>query len=497
MIDNTKNLIIKVREISKRYNGLLALENVKMDIQYKEVHAVVGENGAGKSTLIKILGGIIKRDNGKVFYKGKEVNFNTPVEAINSGIGIIHQELSMLPHLNVIENVFMGRMDYRFGCILWKKMEGKTINVLKQVGLNIDPYNLVNNLSISQCQLVEIAKAISMNASLIIMDEPNSSLTKKETEQLFKLIEKLKKRGISIIYVSHKIEEVLQISDRITVLRDGKYVGTMNKKDATEDKIIQMMVGRELRREASHKGHKLGDIILEVENLTGKGFEDVSFSVRKGEIVGFSGLMGAGRSEVTRAIFGAHSFTSGKVIFQGKSVRFNSPFQAIKSGLAMLQEDRKRLSIFPRLTIKLNMKLAELFNLSSYGLINHKKINKILNKYTDLLSIKFSSLDNPIISLSGGNQQKVVLARWLITKPKILILDEPTHGVDVITKTEIYKLMHKLSLEGMSIILISSELPEILLMSDKVVVMREGKVKGILKDDEMKEDTIMAYSTLG
>jgi ABC-type sugar transport system ATPase subunit len=403
----------------------------------------------------------------------------------------------MLPHLNVIENVFMGRMDYRFGCILWKKMEGKTINVLKQVGLNIDPYNLVNNLSISQCQLVEIAKAISMNASLIIMDEPNSSLTKKETEQLFKLIEKLKKRGISIIYVSHKIEEVLQISDRITVLRDGKYVGTMNKKDATEDKIIQMMVGRELRREASHKGHKLGDIILEVENLTGKGFEDVSFSVRKGEIVGFSGLMGAGRSEVTRAIFGAHSFTSGKVIFQGKSVRFNSPFQAIKSGLAMLQEDRKRLSIFPRLTIKLNMKLAELFNLSSYGLINHKKINKILNKYTDLLSIKFSSLDNPIISLSGGNQQKVVLARWLITKPKILILDEPTHGVDVITKTEIYKLMHKLSLEGMSIILISSELPEILLMSDKVVVMREGKVKGILKDDEMKEDTIMAYSTLG
>ena len=486
-----------IEGISKRYGGLQALDNVHLDVQAGEVHAVVGENGAGKSTLMKILGGIVKRDSGKVYFHGQEVNFESPMEAIQAGLAIIHQELSMLPTMNVIENVYMGRMPSRFGRINWRTAEQATRRVLAQVGLEIDPYTIVNDLSISQRQLVEIAKAISINASLIIMDEPNSSLAGAETERLFNVIDSLKRQGVAIIYVSHKIEEVLRISDRITGLRDGQYVGTLRKAEASVEKIIRMMVGRELRRENIHVGHDLGEVLLETRKLSSARFTDVSFTIRRGEIVGFAGLVGAGRSEVARAVFGADSFTSGEIMLEGQNVRFHSPAEAIAHGLAMVQEDRKKLSLFMGLPIAFNMALAEMprQTMSRSGIINYANVTRILTEFVNTLNLKFGDFDDPVSSLSGGNQQKTVLARWLATKPRLLILDEPTHGIDVGAKVEIYKLMHRLSLEGIGILLISSELPEILLMSDRVVVMREGQVTGILNRGQLSEDLIMACAT--
>ncbi len=493
---NTPNdLILKVDGISKRYGGLQALDNVHLDVRSHEVHAVVGENGAGKSTLMKILGGIVKRDSGKVIYQGQEVDFESPIESIMSGIAIIHQELSMLPSLNVIENVYMGRMPTRFGRVDWRTLERETLHVLEQVGLDIDPYAIVNDLSISQRQLIEIAKAISTNANLIIMDEPNSSLTETETERLFEVIAHLKKQGVSIIYVSHKIEEVLRISDRISVLRDGNYIGLINKDEATIDKVIQMMVGRALQRGKPHTGHDIGEVMLEVKGLTGARFQDVSFNVRRGEILGFAGLVGAGRSEVARAIFGSDPFTAGDITLEGKSIRFHSPHAAIQQGLGMLPEDRKRLSLFMGMPIRFNIAMAELPRMSQSGIIKHGKVAKVVDEFVKKLNIKIGSLDDPVSSLSGGNQQKTVLSRWLATNPKFLILDEPTHGVDVGAKAEIYKLMRALARGGISIMLISSELPEILMMSDRVVVMRAGRVTGVLNREQISEDVIMACAT--
>jgi len=497
MSHTTEDLILQVRAISKRYGGVQALDNVNLAVRRQEVHAVVGENGAGKSTLMKVLGGIVRRDGGTIMYRGNEVDFHSPMQAILAGIAIIHQELSMLPSLNVIDNVFMGRMPTKFGKIQWRALEKATMEVLEQVGLEIDPQALVSELSISQRQLVEIAKAISIKANLIIMDEPNSSLTDTETERLFEVIESLKAQGVTIIYISHKIEEVLRISDRISVMRDGRYIGTLEKNEATVESVIQMMVGRDLQREQIHVGHHIGDVLLEVNDLCGEQFQHVNFSLKKGEILGFSGLVGAGRSEVARAIFGADRFTSGDILFEGQSIRFRSPKEAIEHGVGMVSEDRKKLSLFMELSIRFNMAIAELPHpkLSRKGLIRHDNVDQCVQDFVHHLNIKIASLDDPASSLSGGNQQKTILARWLATDPKLLILDEPTHGVDVGAKAEIYKLMHALSMEGISILLISSELPEILMMSDRVVVMREGRVTGILNHDEMSEDVIMACAT--
>jgi ribose transport system ATP-binding protein len=489
--------ILKTENISKHYGGLIALNKVHMDLRYGEVHAVVGENGAGKSTLMNILGGIVKRDCGKIIYKGKEVDFETPLAAIRSGIAIIHQELSMLPSLNVIENIFMGNMDSKYGVVLGNTLKQKALNLLDQVGLKINPYQLVGDLSISDCQLVEIAKALSQDASLIIMDEPNSSLTETETKQLFKVVKNLKNSRVSILYVSHKIEEVLTISDRITVLRDGEYIGTIDKKDASVDKVISMMVGRELNRNAVPRNYEGGEIVLDVRGISGEKFNNISFGVRKGEILGLSGLVGAGRSEVAQAIFGLNPITSGRIFLNQKQVRFTSPLQAIKNGIAMVPEDRKNLSLFMGLSIELNIAISELPRRSNLGIVNNSVYKNIMSKFVDMLNIKMISAELPVSSLSGGNQQKVVLSRWLATNPQLLILDEPTHGIDVGAKAEIYRLMNQLTQKGISIILISSELPEIILMSDRVVVLYEGKVTGVLKRDELTEDKIMAYSTGG
>lgn len=489
------DLILEVEGVSKRFGGVQALNSVNMDVRFGEVHALVGENGAGKSTLMNVLGGIVIRDTGRVVFKGNEVNFQNPVESISSGIAVIHQELAMLPSLNVVENVFMGRMPSQHGRILWKQAEEETVRALDQVGLKINPKSLVQDLSISQRQLIEIAKALSMNASLIIMDEPNSSLSDSETEILFDVIKTLKERNVSVIYVSHKIEEVLHIADRITAFRDGKYVGTIDKKDATVNKIIHMMVGSKLRVQHFERKGDPGPVRLSVHNLSGERFQGASFDIREGEIVGMAGLVGARRSEVARAIFGADRYHSGEVQLEGKVVRFSSPADAIQAGISMVPEDRKELSLFIGLSIIENMSIANLPSTATVGVINRSEVKVTAKNYVKSLNIRLASFANPVSSLSGGNQQKTILARWLATNPRVLILDEPTHGVDVGAKSEIYQLMRNLADEGMSILLISSELPEILTMSDRIVVMHEGKVTGIFAREDCTEDRIMACAT--
>lgn len=487
--------ILEIKKVSKRFGGLKALKTVDFDLKKGEVHALIGENGAGKSTLMKIFGGVHSRDEGSIRFRGNEVRFHSPNQSMEAGIAIIYQELSTLPSLTVIENLFMGRMPTRRGIINWKKLLHDSRAALAQVGLErVDPRTAMEKLSIAQRQLVEIAKALTKDAAVVVMDEPNSSLSQAESERLFSVIEDLKAKGIAVIYVSHKLDEVIRVSDRISVLRDGEYVGTIDKKDATEDKLIQMMVGRALNRD--HLPRTPGtETVMEVRNISGKGFRNVSFDVRKGEILCFSGLMGAGRSEVWRAIIGAQPWRGDGVFMNGRQVRFRSPKAALRSGLAMLQEDRKRLSLFMGLPISFNMQIGALPGFARKGVINFRAAEKMTRHYVDALDIKLASVTHPVKSLSGGNQQKTILARWLAVNPDILVLDEPTHGVDVGAKAEIYNLIRKLADGGMSVVLISSELPEVLAMADRVAVMHEGVVEAVLNRSEgLSEEKIMRYA---
>ena len=485
---------MRVEAVSKRYGGVQALDQVNFDLRYGEVHALVGENGAGKSTLIKVLGGIVPRSGGRIIFEGAEVHYQRPIEALQAGIAIIHQELAMMPSLTVIENMYMGRMPGRFGIVNWAELERRTHQAMALIDLHVDPYTPVQELTISQRQMIEIARALSADAKLIIMDEPNSSLTQAESERLFSVIESLKARGIAIIYVSHKIEEVLRISNRITVFRDGRYVGTVDRQDASERRIIGMMVGRELDRSIISTAEHIGDVLLDVRNLTGAGFRNVSFELRKGEILAFSGLVGAGRSEVASAIFGATQPTAGEILFCGRRVHFRSPQEAIRAGIAMVQEDRKVLSLFMNMTIERNITMAQL-PFMSRGVTSDRVERRLAQQMVGALDIRLASLDEPVSSLSGGNQQKTVLGRWLATKPKLLILDEPTHGVDVGAKAEIYALIRALAAEGMGVLLISSELPEVLALAHRIVVMHEGRITGILNREDATEEKLMAYAT--
>lgn len=489
------NYILKVNNLSKRFGGIQALKDISLDIRYGEVHALVGENGAGKSTLMNVLGGIIRRDEGEILYQGQPVAFENPMESLKAGIAIIHQELAMLPSLNVMDNMFMGRMKSKGGLISWIEMERLTRDYLSQVGLELDPHVVIRDLPISQRQLIEIAKAVSMNASLIIMDEPNSSLSESETERLFEVIDQLKQRNVAVIYVSHKINEVLRISDRISVLRDGQYIGTVEKKEATVDSVIEMMVGRKVLVE-SMIGKGYGETaLLHVEHLSGDGFQDVSFTLHQGEILGFAGLVGAGRSEVAKAIFGAEPIKSGSVTVAGKPVHYRQPKDAIADGLAMVQEDRKVLSLFLEMPILHNISMASLPRMGRAGFIKGKEELQTSEKFVGQLNIKLSELHARVNSLSGGNQQKTVLARWLGCDPRILILDEPTHGIDVGAKSEIYQLMRNLADSGIGILLISSELPEVIAMSDRIAVMSAGRLAGILHHTEATENRIMSLAT--
>ena len=496
MAETNNAVLLRIKDVSKSFGGVHALRGVSMEAKRGEVHALVGENGAGKSTLMNVLGGIIEKDSGAVEFQGQLVHFAAPAESQAAGIAIIHQELAMLPSLSVMENIFMGRMPARSGWISWKDMEQRTRKLLNEVGLEVAPQTRVRDLSTSQSQLVEIATALSLSATLISMDEPNSSLSETETQRLFQVIDNLKSQGVAVIFVSHRIEEVLQIADRITVLRDGQHVGTIDRADATIDKVISMMVGRELERVLRPEGHLFGEVLLEVKGLTRKGvLEDVSFSLRKGEILGLAGLVGAGRSETARVIFGADQRDGGEVRLENQPVIFKSPQDAIAHGLGMVPEDRKKMALFMTKPVRWNISMTQLPRISPSGIVRARKESALANDFVQRLRVRVPNIETLERNLSGGNQQKTVLARWLATNPKLLILDEPTHGVDVGAKAEIYEMMRELAKQGIGIILISSELSEILAMSDRIVVMHEGRVTAILDHAEATEDNIMAYAT--
>ncbi|AWE07083.1 D-xylose ABC transporter ATP-binding protein [Lysinibacillus sp. 2017] len=492
--------MIEMSGISKAFSGNVVLNNVSFELKPGEIHALMGENGAGKSTMMKILTGIYKRDEGVIKVDGREVHFNSPQEAEALGIAVIHQELNILPDLTVTENLFLGKEKTYglFGILKKKEMHEEAKALLARLGLNIDPRTRAGDLSVGKQQIIEIAKAIASDAKYIVMDEPTAALTDREIETLFVTVNELKEKGISFVYISHRMEEIFAICDRITILRDGTYVGVRNIKESSFEEIVSMMVGRELGERFPERNATIGDVKLQVKDLCAKGaFDNVSFEIRKGEVLAVAGLMGAGRTEVAQALFGYRKLSNGEVFIDGQAVKINSPIEAMKKKIGFVTEDRKTQGLVLDFSIKENIMLANLEKGSKSGVIKPKLENKMVGEYIEQLRIRTSSADLAAKSLSGGNQQKVVIAKWLGTKPEILILDEPTRGVDIGAKKEIYQIMNNLAEAGVSILMISSELPEVIGMADRVLVMREGKVTGMVSKDNMTQENIMHYATGG
>ena len=453
--------------IDKSFPGVHALDHVNLEVRKGEVHALMGENGAGKSTLMKVLTGIYSKDEGTITYEGKEVEFSNPRDAQAAGIVIVHQELNMMNHLTVAQNIFIGRESMSGKLINDKKMNEEAEKLFQKLNIQIDPTEKMGNLTVGKQQMCEIAKAISHDAKVIIFDEPSAALTEAEIEELFKIIRDLREKQLGIVYISHRMDEIKVITDRVTVMRDGGYVGTLITKDSTKDDIINMMVGRVIYEDPKTQSNVAKDapVVLKVEHLNaGKMVRDVSFELRKGEILGFSGLMGAGRTETARALFGADPVDSGEVYVNGQKVTIKNPMDAVKCGIGYLSEDRKRFGIVVQKTVAENSTMADLDHYMSGIFINKKKENEVAQKYVDSLKTKTPSVDQLVVNLSGGNQQKVVIAKWLVRNCDILIFDEPTRGIDVGAKSEIYHLMNELVAEGKSIIMISSEMTEILRM---------------------------------
>ena len=491
-------VILTMNDIDKSFHGVHALDHVHFDVNRGEVHALMGENGAGKSTLMKVLTGIYTKDSGTIEFEGKEVEFHNAREAQDAGVVIVHQELNMVGHLTVAQNIFIGREFKKGFKIDDKKMNEEAAKLFKRLNIDIDPTATMSDLTVGKQQMCEIAKAISHEAKVIVFDEPSAALTESEIAELFKIIRDLREQQLGIVYISHRMDEIKVITDRVTVMRDGGYVGTLITKDCTKDDIINMMVGRVIYEEPKTKSLVPDDapVVLKVEHLNaGKMVRDVSFELRKGEILGFSGLMGAGRTETARAIFGADPKESGDIYINGKKVEINSPEDAVKNGIGYLSEDRKRFGIVVQKTIAENSTLATLEKYMKGIFINKKKENEVTQKYVDSLATKTPSIDQLVVNLSGGNQQKVVIAKWLVRDSEILIFDEPTRGIDVGAKNEIYKLMNRLAAEGKSIIMISSEMTEILRMSDRIIVMCEGKVTGEIGIEEVSQEKIMNMAT--
>ncbi len=492
------DIILTMKDIDKSFPGVHALDHVNFEVRKGEVHALMGENGAGKSTLMKVLTGIYTKDSGSIVYEGKEVEFHNTRDAQDQGIVIVHQELNMLGHLTVAQNIFIGR-EFKKGIrIDDKKMNEEAEKLFKRLNIDIDPTEMMGNLTVGKQQMCEIAKAISHEAKVIIFDEPSAALTEAEIEELFKIIRDLRKQQLGIVYISHRMDEIKVITDRVTVMRDGTYVGTLITNDCTKDDIINMMVGRVIYEDPKTESSVAKDapIVLKVENLNaGRMVQDVSFELRKGEILGFSGLMGAGRTETARAIFGADPKTSGTITINGKKVEINSPEDAVKCGIGYLSEDRKRYGIVVQKSEAENSTMATMENFVKGLFINKKAENKAAQDYVDSLATKTPGVDQLVVNLSGGNQQKVVIAKWLIRNCDILIFDEPTRGIDVGAKNEIYKLMNRLAEEGKSIIMISSEMTEILRMSDRIVVMCEGRKTGEIDISEASQEIIMNMAT--
>lgn len=492
------DVILTMKGIDKSFPGVHALDHVNLEVKRGEVHALMGENGAGKSTLMKVLTGIYTKDSGSITYEGKEVEFHNTKEAQDAGVVIVHQELNMLGHLTVAQNIFIGR-EFKKGIrIDDKKMNEEAAKLFARLNIDIDPTETMSNLTVGKQQMCEIAKAISYDAKVIIFDEPSAALTEAEIEELFKIIRDLREKQLGIIYISHRMDEIKVITDRVTVMRDGTYVGTLITEECTKNDIINMMVGRVIYEDPKQESAVPEDapVVLEVKNLNaGKMVQNVSFQLRKGEILGFSGLMGAGRTETARAIFGADPKQSGEIFINGKKVEIHTPEDAVANGIGYLSEDRKRYGIVVQKSIVENTTLACLGNFLKGIFIDKKKEANVAEEYVKSLATKTPSVDQLVVNLSGGNQQKVVIAKWLAKDCEILIFDEPTRGIDVGAKNEIYKLMNKLASEGKSIIMISSEMTEILRMSDRIVVMCEGKITGEIDIADATQENIMNLAT--
>jgi len=493
--------LLRMEGISKSFPGVLALSDSRFELRSGEVHALVGENGAGKSTMMKILGGIYEKDAGHIFLEDKEVEIQGPRMAQHLGISIIHQELNLMPHLTVAQNIFIGREPRsKIPFALDDKAANQqTERVLDMLNLQMDPTMKVADLTVAKQQMVEIAKALSFNAKILVMDEPTAALTDTEIDELFRIIRQLREKGVGIVHISHRLEELKQISDRVTVMRDGKYIDTLQTKDATIDQIISLMVGRVIFETAPELPEVPSkEVVLEVRNLNrGKVLRDINFSLMKGEILGFAGLMGAGRTEVARAIFGADEYDSGEIYVNNKQVHIKSPGDAVTCGIGYLSEDRKRYGLALGLDVKENVVMSTMKKfMRGLGWMDFKKIVSRGNEMVKALNIKTPSLEQKVKFLSGGNQQKVVIGKWLTADTDILIFDEPTRGIDVGAKSEIYKLLNDLAHQGKAIIMISSELPEILRMSHRVVVMCEGRVTGILNANEASQESIMKFATM-
>ena len=492
------DLILSMKGITKSFSGVAALKNAALDLKAGEVVALMGENGAGKSTLMKILTGIYSKDSGEIQYMGQEVCFKGPAESEEAGISIVHQELNMMNDLTVAQNLFIGREEMNGFLIDDKKMNEKARELFKVLKIDINPAEKIGNLTVGKQQMVEIAKAISSKAKVIIFDEPTAALTDSEIEELFKVIRDLKKQGTGMVYISHRMDEINVISDRVIVMRDGEYVGTLITKECSKDDIIKLMVGRAIFGEPKTASNVAKDapVVLKCENLNrGKAVKDVSFELRKGEILGFSGLMGAGRTEVARLIFGADKKDSGKIFINGKEVTINTPQDAVAQGIGYLSEDRKRYGLIVDKSVEENTVISSLNDFVKGFFIDKAKSKEVSQKYVESLKTKTPSVSQLVKKLSGGNQQKVVIAKWLVKNSDILIFDEPTRGIDVGAKSAIYALMERLAKEGKSIIMISSELPEVLRMSDRVIVMCEGRITGILDIAEANQEVIMQSAT--
>ena len=492
------DVILTMKDIDKSFPGVHALDHVNFEVRRGEVHALMGENGAGKSTLMKVLTGIYQKDSGSITYKGQEVAFHNTREAQDAGIVIVHQELNMVGDLTVAQNIFIGREPKKGIRVDDKKMIEDSKKLFKDLNIEIDPREKMSNLTVGKQQMCEIAKAISHKAEVIIFDEPSAALTEKEIADLFVIIRDLRAKNLGIVYISHRMDEIKVITDRVTVMRDGTYVGTLITNECTKEDIINMMVGRVIYEDPKTESAvpKDAPVVLKVEHLNaGKMVQDVSFELHKGEILGFSGLMGAGRTETARALFGADPKESGDIYINGKKVTINSPQDAVECGIGYLSEDRKRYGIAIQKTVAENTTMATMHKFMKGIFIDKKKEKKVAQEYVDALATKTPGVDQLVVNLSGGNQQKVVIAKWLTRDSDILIFDEPTRGIDVGAKNEIYKLMNRLASEGKSIIMISSEMTEILRMSDRIVVMCEGKKTGELSIEEATQERIMNLAT--
>lgn len=493
----TQDIILHMQEISKAFPGVQALDRVDLSVARGTVHALVGENGAGKSTLMKVLTGVYHADSGQITFRGQPVAIPSPRAAQALGIAIIHQELALLPAMTVGENIFLGREPTsRFGTVDRTTLYAQTQELLERLGIDLDPYTLTGNLSVAQQQMVEIAKALSLNADLLVMDEPTSTLTERETSVLFDLIGELKQQDVTIIYISHRMEEIFAITDAVTVMRDGQHIATRDTETLTMEDIVQLMVGRPLHDSYPPSSSGRQQVVLEVRNLhQGSRLRNINIQLYAGEILGLSGLVGSGRTDLARAIFGIDAVDGGEIILEGQPVHIRSPHDAITLGLGFVPEDRKQQALFLQMSVARNVTIARLDELAPAGFISFRRSRREVDEFIEELDIRTPSTGQLVRNLSGGNQQKVVIARWLARQPKVLILDEPTRGIDVGAKAEVHSLMRELAEQGIAILMISSDLPEILGISDRILVMREGMIVAEFDRSQATQSDIMGYAT--